>query len=146
MDTATACGSQLAGDSEAASPASRLLQDLPAASRNEEFDDLVALLTDHAGRHCAETRLFARIVAHACLGENHLWQDLGLPDRQALNDLMRMHFPALHAKNAGNMRWKKFLYRQLCERAEVLICKSPSCGECCDYAACFGPEEAAPAS
>jgi nitrogen fixation protein NifQ len=39
------------------------------------------------------------------------------------------------------MRWKKFFYRQLCEQADVLICKSPSCGVCCDYASCFGAED-----
>jgi nitrogen fixation protein NifQ len=39
------------------------------------------------------------------------------------------------------MKWKKFFYRQLCERAGVPICKSPHCAECCDRALCFGPEE-----
>jgi len=41
------------------------------------------------------------------------------------------------------MKSKKFLYRPLCEPAEVPIGKSPRCAECCDYATCFGPEEAA---
>lgn len=117
------------------------LRIVPVASRYEEFDDLVELLLAHASRDSEETRLLARLVAHACMGENHLWQDLGLPDRQALNEILREHFPALHAKNTGNMRWKKFFYRQLCERAGVPICKSPSCGVCCDYATCFGPED-----
>ena len=114
-----------------------------AGARADEFDDLVELLRDHAIDQSDEARLLGRIIAHACLGQNHLWQDLGLPDRQALNHLMRDFFPTLHARNAGNMRWKKFFYRQLCERAQVPICKSPSCGDCCDYQACFGPEEEA---
>ncbi|MCX7161517.1 MAG: nitrogen fixation protein NifQ [Rhodocyclales bacterium] len=43
-------------------------------------------------------------------------------------------------KNSGDMKWKKFFYRQLCEAAGVLICKSPSCANCCDYSHCFGAE------
>ena len=112
-----------------------------ATHRDDEFDDIVVLLLDHASGPSKETRLLAHIIAHACMGKNHLWQDLGLPDRQTLSDMMRECFPALHAKNAGNMRWKKFFYKQLCERAEIPICKSPSCDECCDYGQCFGPEE-----
>ncbi|HCA26591.1 MAG TPA: molybdenum processing protein, partial [Betaproteobacteria bacterium] len=83
-------------------------------------------------------------VAAACLGGNHLWQDLGLPDRQALSSLLRDHFSSLFAKNTSNMKWKKFFYKQLCERAELPICPAPSCRECTDYAACFGPEDGAP--
>lgn len=142
MGDARFCGSGLARDTVAESPASPLPQEFPTTSRNEEFDDLAALLLDHASRDSEEVRLLARIIAHACMGQNHLWQDLGLPNRQALNELLRNHFGPLHVKNVGNMRWKKFFYRQLCERAGVLICKSPSCGVCCDYAECFGPEEA----
>ena len=38
------------------------------------------------------------------------------------------------------MKWKKFFYRQLCERSGMLICKSPRCADCVDYRICFGPE------
>ncbi|MCK7499364.1 MAG: nitrogen fixation protein NifQ [Comamonadaceae bacterium] len=31
------------------------------------------------------------------------------------------------------MKWKKFLYKQLCEREEILVCKAPSCAVCCDH-------------
>ena len=115
----------------------------PCPARIDEYEDLVALLQDHAepGRH--DSLRLARIVACACLGEHHLWQDLGLPSRGALGHLLREHFPALHARNVANMRWKKFFYKQLCERAGVNACRAPSCGECRDYATCFGPEEAA---
>jgi len=110
-------------------------------SRQDEFDDLVELLFNHAIQSSQEASLLARIIAQACLGQNHLWQDLGLSNRQVLNNLMRDFFPTLHAKNIGNMRWKKFFYRQLCVRANVSICKSPSCGVCCDYSSCFSQEE-----
>ncbi|CAK0775910.1 nitrogen fixation protein NifQ [Gammaproteobacteria bacterium] len=109
--------------------------------RQDEFDDLVELLFDHASQCSQEAHLLARMIAQACLGENHLWQDLGLPNRQVLNELMHDCFPSLHAKNIGNMRWKKFFYRQLCERADIPVCQSPSCGVCCDYAECFSDED-----
>jgi nitrogen fixation protein NifQ len=50
---------------------------------------------------------------------------------------MRENFPALAAKNSGDMKWKKFFYRQLCERAQVPVCKAPHCAECSDYTYCF---------
>lgn len=109
-------------------------------AREDEFHDLVELLLEHESQPGAESRWLACAVATASMAENHLWQDLGLPDRAALNALMLTRFTALKLKNAGDMKWKKFFYRQLCERAEVLICKSPTCGECADFAACFGPE------
>ncbi len=107
----------------------------------EEVEDLLALLLEHRTDDSDETRWLAHAVAAACAGDNHLWQDMGLPNREALSRLMRTHFTALYAKNSGNMKWKKFFYKQLCERAEVNMCKAPSCGVCCDYANCFGPEE-----
>lgn len=109
-------------------------------SRLEELQDLLDLLLEHRADNSAETRRMAYFVAESCMGDNHLWQDMGLPNRDALNALMHTHFPTLHAKNSGNMKWKKFFYRQLCERADILICKSPSCGVCVDYDKCFGPE------
>lgn len=110
------------------------------ASVSEEFDDIVELLMDHRADADKQTTQLCYAIAAAALGENHLWQDLGLRDRGELSALMRTHFPALVVKNVGDMKWKKFIYRQLCERAEVLICKSPHCAECCDYSVCFGPE------
>jgi nitrogen fixation protein NifQ len=110
----------------------------------DEFQDLVALLQEHAADDGEDTRWLALAVASAALGSNHLWQDLGLPSRRELNELLRRWFPSLHARNTGDMKWKKFFYRQLCERAEVLICRSPSCAACDDYHHCFGPETADP--
>jgi len=112
--------------------------------RNDEFGDLLQLLRDHGSRQDEENEWLAHAVAAACLGGNHLWQDLGLPNRQALSGLLRDHFSSLFAKNTGNMKWKKFFYKRLCERAELSLCPAPSCRECADYAACFGPEDGAP--
>ena len=112
------------------------------AARADEVEDLAAMLLDHgfAGAGFADLRGVAERVALACLGDNHLWQDLQLASRAELSALLRHWFPALVAKNHADMKWKKFLYRQLCEREEILICKSPSCAVCTDLPVCFGPE------
>ncbi len=110
----------------------------------DEFDDLVELLLDHGCDDSRETHDWAVFIATACMGDNHLWQDMGLSSRAVLSELMQARFPALSAKNTGDMKWKKFFYKQLCERADIFICKSPSCGVCVDYSKCFGPEDAAP--
>ena len=115
--------------------------------RDDEVDDLIDLLIEHgsaAAGSKADITLVAETVALACLGDNHLWQDLGLPSRDALSLLIGRWFPALAARNADNMKWKKFFYRQLCLKEDILICKSPSCAGCPDVGLCFGPETASP--
>ena len=108
----------------------------------DEFDDLRTLLLAHRSEASEEMQWLACAIATACLGNNHLWQDMGLPNRDVLSQLLRRHFTTLYEKNIGNMKWKKFFYKQLCEQAEVLLCKAPSCQVCTDYTACFGPEVA----
>ena len=109
--------------------------------RRDEYDDLFMLLLDHGSMGSDEEAELAREIAAACLGDNHLWQDLGLPDRQRLSDMLDEHFHSLFVKNSANMKWKKFFYKQLCERMEVFACRSPSCAICVDYDNCFGPED-----
>jgi nitrogen fixation protein NifQ len=113
------------------------------ATRHDEVADVMALLLDHvnpAAGSALEAARVAEWLAVACLGDNHLWQDLHLPSREALSALIAHWFPTLKARNQHDMKWKKFFYKQLCEREQISICKSPSCAECSDYAACFGPE------
>ncbi len=108
--------------------------------RRAERDDLLTLLLEHrAGQDLSETWM-AEIVTAACMANDHLWQDLGLWSRTDLSRLMIENFPALAAKNVKDMKWKKFLYKQLCEREGVYVCRSPSCEVCADYAKCFAPE------
>lgn len=118
--------------------------DLPPVTREiesiPEWGDLKKLLLDdRAGEHDSEPWM-ADIVATACAGRDHLWQDLGLLNRDELTQLMWVNFPALARANTGDMKWKKFLYRQFCSREGIYVCPAPSCGECKDYAKCFGPE------
>lgn len=82
----------------------------------------------------------AEIIAAGCMGSDHLWQDLGLRQRTELSLLMAHNFPALAEKNRHDMKWKRFLYKQLCETEGIYTCRSPSCEVCVDYHACFGPE------
>ncbi len=108
--------------------------------REDELEDLSRLLLrDRAGELPSEPWM-ARLVAVGCMGSDHLWQDLGLWSRPDLTDLMRRNFPALAGCNVKDMRWKRFLYRQLCEAEGIYTCRSPSCETCSDFHACFKPE------
>ncbi len=113
-----------------------------SSAQIDEYDDLVALLMAHRSEDDEATQWLAYAIATACLGNNHLWQDLGLPNREALSQVLRRHFTPLYEKNVDNMKWKKFFYKQLCEQLDINVCKAPSCKVCTDYAQCFGPEEA----
>ncbi len=116
--------------------------------RLDEIDDVGSLLRDHADPSASAEQVaaVAHALACACLGNNHLWQDLGLPSRAALSALIDTWFPALAQRNDQNMKWKKFFYKQLCLREELFICKAPTCGVCTDHAVCFGPEDASAAT
>lgn len=108
-------------------------------TRDDEVVDVRTLLLEGAAPLPGAEGM-AETVAVACLGDNHLWQDLQLSHRGELSALMTHWFPAVAAKNTRDMKWKKFLYKQLCEREQVFVCKSPSCAVCSDYKVCFGPE------
>ncbi len=109
-------------------------------NRMDEYEDLIGLLLDHRSSIGPATEDVAFWVAAACLGDNHLWQDMKLNSRDELSDFMRTHFRPLFEKNARDMKWKKFFYKQICEREGFRLCKSPTCGGCVDYDKCFGPE------
>ncbi|CCG40329.1 nitrogen fixation protein NifQ [Magnetospirillum molischianum] len=117
--------------------------DLPLSP---EEPDLRALILDNRRGALVEEEWLAHILARRSLGTNHLWQDLGLTGRTDLSALMRRHFPALANLNNRDMKWKKFLYRELCQREGIIICKSPNCDICADYDICFGAEDGRPAA
>jgi nitrogen fixation protein NifQ len=105
-----------------------------------ELEDLRNLLLEYrAGLRDSEV-LLAHIVAYACGGRNHLWQDLGLANRGDLSFLLYTAFPGLASLNTGDMKWKKFIYRHYCSREGIYVCPAPSCGECADHDKCFAAE------
>ncbi|RCX31994.1 nitrogen fixation protein NifQ [Thioalbus denitrificans] len=109
--------------------------------RTGEYEELFTLLLrDRAGHTPSETWM-AGIVAAGCLASDHLWQDLGLWNRGELSALMAHNFPDLAGRNVEDMKWKKFLYKQLCAAEGIYTCRAPSCEVCADYTHCFGPEE-----
>lgn len=112
--------------------------------RSDEFDDLVGLLLEHRSDDAEHTEWLAYAFASGCMGKDHLYVDMGLPNRAGVSGLLERHFNTLFVKNEGaKMRWKKFLYKQLCDRAEVKACPAPSCSLCDEYRNCFSTEERA---
>ena len=112
-----------------------------ADPRALEHDDVLGLLLEHRAHQNMSEQWMAEIVTTACMASDHLWQDLGMWSRDHLSRLMTQNFPALAAKNMHDMKWKKFLYKQLCEKEGINACRSPSCEYCADYLNCFGPED-----
>ena len=110
-------------------------------SREEELQELVQLLLRHKAGDSPSEVWMAHVVAAGCMGSDHLWEDLGLRARAQLTELMRRNFPSLAARNLKDMKWKRFLYKQLCEAEGIYTCRAPSCEVCRDYHVCFGPEQ-----
>jgi nitrogen fixation protein NifQ len=111
-------------------------------SRMLEKDDLIRYLQDRAAYpEREETGWITTIMVAGCLGDDHLWQDLGLWSRQELTGLIAYNYPAVAAANKLDMKWKKFLYKQLCEAEGIYVCRAPSCAVCVDYPKCFEAED-----
>ena len=109
--------------------------------RNDEREEVYKLLISNRAGQSPSEEWMARIVAIACQGQDHLWQDMGLWSRSQLSELLLRNFPELAEKNINNMKWKKFLYKQLCITEGIYTCRAPSCEVCTDYDNCFGSEE-----
>jgi len=108
--------------------------------RSDEQGELFELLYVNKADSDPSRKWMAQIVVAGCMGGNHLWQDLGLWCREDLTRLMETNFPELALRNDKNMKWKKFLYKQLCVQEGIYTCRAPSCEVCVDYASCFAPE------
>lgn len=100
--------------------------------------DLLRLLSQHS--RSKQSLVIAELIATACQGSNHLWEDLGVWNRSSLSKLLWHNFPTLAQRNTRDMKWKKFLFKQLCETEGIYICRAPTCDECSDFDDCFGPE------
>ncbi len=112
---------------------------LSAALADEQGDVADLIRRYRRGDDRSELWL-APMVAAGCLGREHLWRDLGLTGRDELSALIAAAFPALQARNERDMKWKKFLYKCLCEDTGIYTCRAPSCDACSDFHDCFGPE------
>ncbi len=110
-------------------------------TRMLERNDLVGLLKRSSKPGVPEIDWVIAIIVAGCLGGDHLWQDLGLWSRSQLSAMLQYNFPELAAKNIKDMKWKKFLYKQLCEAEGLYVCRVPSCELCIDYSKCYGAEE-----
>ena len=110
-------------------------------SRMLERSDLESLLKQAGKPDIPEIDWIIAIIVAGCLGNDHLWQDLGLWSRSQLSAMLQYNFPELAAKNTKDMKWKKFLYKQLCEAEGLYLCRVPSCELCIDYSKCYGSEE-----
>ncbi|OAF06897.1 hypothetical protein AYJ54_18935 [Bradyrhizobium centrolobii] len=86
------------------------------------------------------SRWLAAMIARRAMEANHLWEDLGLRQRAELSRLLTRHFAPLAARNTKNMRWKRFIYRTLCEDDGLVMCTTPVCTQCNDFDLCFGEE------
>lgn len=117
------------------------LQQQPVtADRSADEQTLLALLQQGATTGTPLERLLAEMMARRAQRPNHLWQDLGLANRDELGHLMQTHFAPLARLNRADMKWKKFFYRQLCRNTAYSLCMAPSCCECSDFDGCFGEE------
>jgi nitrogen fixation protein NifQ len=124
-------GDRIAGDSGAA----------PETADPEEVELIRDILLAHVVPGSEKGRWFAAMIARRALEPNHLWEDLGLRNRGELTRLMARHFASLAARNDKNMRWKRFIYRLMCENDGFVMCATPVCTNCADYNSCFGAEE-----
>lgn len=68
----------------------------------------------------------AMIVSRAYQGNDHLWQEMGLWSRDQLSALMLRNFPSLAQRNMQDMKWKKFIYKQLCDAEGIYTCRAKS--------------------
>ncbi|WP_313957428.1 nitrogen fixation protein NifQ [Paraburkholderia sp. BCC1885] len=84
-----------------------------------------------------DAQCLATIVAYACLRPDHLWRDLGLKGRDEVSAMLERYFPSLIRLNVENLRWKKFLARQLAVSLGEEPGPAPGCPGCEDYGFCF---------
>ncbi|QDQ80474.1 nitrogen fixation protein NifQ [Paraburkholderia megapolitana] len=118
-------------------PACRALASNPAHATF--VDSLTHLLLTHVppSIDTNDAQCIAAIVAHACLRPDHLWRDLGLSGRDDVTAMLTRYFPALVARNVENLRWKKFLARELALSTGAVPGPAPGCPGCEDFRHCF---------
>ena len=106
----------------------------------EPDPEIMGILLSHVSPDRPESLRLARVLGARAARPGHLWVSMGLFARPELTTAIRRHLPTLAAANDKGMRWKKYLFKTLCDRSGALLCKAPNCGVCSDYALCFAPE------
>lgn len=108
--------------------------------------EVLKIILAHVPRHAGFNQLqvsiwLARILATRSSLPGHLWVAMGLTERPQLSAAIRRHLPSLADANSEKMRWKRYLYKQVCELNGGVMCKTPDCSTCSDYHLCFAEEE-----
>lgn len=109
-------------------------------------EEVLGILLEHVpttlGQHDNLVSVYlCHILAARAALPGHLWVAMGLFERPELTAAIRRHLPTLAEANSQNMRWKRYLFKQVCDRNGGTMCKSPNCGVCSDYAICFADED-----
>lgn len=101
------------------------------------FLPLVEMLWD--SQRCEDRLgwLVSHAIASACFGHRRLWQDLGLRRREEVSSLFSRQFPGLFARNTQDLKWKRFLFKELGKRLGRLNLEPPSCDGCDQLRVCF---------
>ena len=123
-----------------AAPLAPPAYEAPVSTAHAAFvDTLTRLLLTHVppSIDTGDAQCIAAIVAHACLRPDHLWRDLGLSGRDDVTTMLTRYFPALVARNVENLRWKKFLARELALSTGAVPGPAPGCPGCEDFRHCF---------
>jgi nitrogen fixation protein NifQ len=113
-----------------------------AEKPQEQNDDILSILISHLPKEADHDKLqtslwLAHILAARAALPGHLWVAMGLTERPQLTAAIRRHLPSLADANNQNMRWKRYLYKQVCNMNGGMMCKAPNCGVCSDYVLCF---------
>lgn len=110
------------------------------APEDEETAMVRDLLLANRSNENEISRWLSAMVARRAMEPNHLWEDLGLRDREELTRLLDRHFYPIACKNTKNMKWKRFFYRSMCEDDGFVMCSTPVCTQCADFHRCYGDE------
>lgn len=86
----------------------------------------------------------ARAIAAASLGNRMLWQDLGLAGRHEVAALMKLYFQPLFQRNVTDLKWKRFIFRELGDKLGRHDMHPPGCHRCAQYRKCFETGRLAP--
>jgi len=113
----------------------------PPESNNEILSILLSHVpTETDQRNRQNSVRLAHIISAREALPGHLWVAMGLFKRPELSAAIHRHLPSLAAANHQNMRWKRYLYKQVCDRNGGTMCKAPNCGVCSDFVLCFSDD------